>query len=151
MLLNCFVVIYFCVLILFCFTSHSVYYCVLLVVNALVSSCICYIIYGFSWYSLLFCLVYVGGVYILLIFVSVFSPNSNFVLYSSVGEVGIMLCFGVVLLACVVVFYSLIDIEFSGVLCNMGGGWLYLCLCLTLVFGFMVLSVVASNKVNFYR
>nr|AAK51687.1 NADH dehydrogenase subunit 6 [Echinococcus granulosus] len=151
MLLEVFIVMYFCVLVLFCFTSHCIYYCVMLVVNALLASCICYLVYGFSWYSLLLCLVYVGGVYVLFIFVSVFSPNSNFVLYYSVWEVGICLWFGFGLFICVLIYYLLVGSEFSGMLCNVSEGWLYLCLCLSLVFGFLVLSVVVSSKVNFYR
>nr|AAK82352.1 NADH dehydrogenase subunit 6 [Echinococcus equinus] len=151
MLFEVFVVMYFCVLVLFCFTSHSIYYCVLLVVNALLASCMCYTIYGFSWYSLLLCLVYVGGVYVLFIFVSVFSPNSSFVLYHSIWEVSIYVWFVFGLFMCVFIYYALVGSEFSGVLRSVSEGWLYLFLCLTLVFGFLVLSVVASNKVNFYR
>nr|YP_001218778.1 NADH dehydrogenase subunit 6 [Echinococcus vogeli]BAF56532.1 NADH dehydrogenase subunit 6 [Echinococcus vogeli] len=151
MLLEIFVVMYFCVLMVFCYTSHCVYHCVLLVINALLASCICYVVYGFSWYSLLFCLVYVGGVYVLFIFVSVFSPNSNFVLYSGSLEIGALVCGGFWLLVCGFIFYSLVGGEFSGVLCSVSEGWLYLCLCMTLVFGFLVLSVVVSSKVNFYR
>nr|YP_001218754.1 NADH dehydrogenase subunit 6 [Echinococcus shiquicus]BAF56508.1 NADH dehydrogenase subunit 6 [Echinococcus shiquicus] len=151
MLLEVLVVMYFCVLVVFCFISHCVYYCVLLVVNALLASCICYVVLGFSWYPLLLCLVYIGGVYILFIFVSVFNPNSNFVFYSGIGSFGMYVLFGVWLFICVFVCYGLVGVEFSAMLCSVVEGWLYLCLCFTLVFGFLILSVIVSSKVNFYR
>ncbi|CDS36252.2 NADH dehydrogenase subunit 6 [Echinococcus multilocularis] len=151
MLLEVLVVMYFCVLVLFCFTSHCIYYCVLLVVNALLAGCICYVVYGFSWYSLLLCLVYIGGVYILFIFVSVFSPNSSFVLYSGAYGVSLWVLFGFGLFVCSLVCYVLVKVEFRSVLCSAREGWLYLCLCLTLVFGFLVLSIILRSKVKFYR
>nr|YP_008082881.1 NADH dehydrogenase subunit 6 [Taenia serialis]BAN21743.1 NADH dehydrogenase subunit 6 [Taenia serialis] len=150
MILEILITFYFFVLLLFSLSSHCVYYCVLLVVNALVSCLICYLVYGFSWYSLIFCLVYVGGVYILFIFVSVFNPNDSFAIYHKVGESGVILCF-VIGLLCMCLFYGLINIEFSNFLCTVTEGSFYICLCLTLIFGFVVLSLLVSWKMNFYR
>nr|YP_009049015.1 NADH dehydrogenase subunit 6 [Taenia regis]BAP10788.1 NADH dehydrogenase subunit 6 [Taenia regis] len=150
MLLELLIAFYFYVLFLFSMVSHCVYYCILLVVNALVSSLICYLVYGFSWYSLIFCLVYVGGVYILFIFVSIFNPNDNSISYHNVSEFSIGLC--VVLgLMCVFVFYSLVEVEFSNFLCTVNEGSFYVCLCLTLIFGFLVLSLLSCWSMNFYR
>nr|BAP10836.1 NADH dehydrogenase subunit 6 [Taenia sp. MPM<JPN>:20922] len=150
MILEMLITFYFFVLMLFSFSSHCVYYCVLLIVNALVSCMICYLIYGFSWYSLIFCLVYVGGVYILFIFVSVFNPNDSFAIYHSVGESNVVLWF-IISLSCVCLFYGLVKIEFSSFLCTVIEGSFYICLCLTLIFGFVVLSLLISWKMNFYR
>nr|YP_007890956.1 NADH dehydrogenase subunit 6 [Taenia ovis]BAN15616.1 NADH dehydrogenase subunit 6 [Taenia ovis] len=150
MLLEILIASYFFVLLLFSLSSHCVYYCVLLVINALISCLICYLVYGFSWYSLVFCLVYVGGVYILFIFVSVFNPNDSFAIYHGVGESNIVLCF-VIGLLCVCLFYSLVNVEFSSSLCTVVEGSFYVCLCLTLIFGFVVLSLLVSWKMNFYR
>nr|YP_001527644.1 NADH dehydrogenase subunit 6 [Taenia saginata]AAV65592.1 NADH dehydrogenase subunit 6 [Taenia saginata] len=150
MVLEALVTSYFFVLLLFSLSSHCVYYCVLLVVNALISCLICYLVYGFSWYSLVFCLVYVGGVYILFIFVSVFNPNDSFPIYHKVGESNVVLCF-VVGLLCVCLFCGLVNVEFSSFLCTVVEGSFYVCLCLTLIFGFIVMSLLVSWKTNFYR
>nr|BAV82569.1 NADH dehydrogenase subunit 6 [Taenia asiatica] len=150
MVLEVLVTSYFFVLLLFSLSSHCVYCCVLLVVNALISCLICYLVYGFSWYSLVFCLVYVGGVYILFIFVSVFNPNDSFAIYHKVGEFNVVLCF-VVGLLCSCLLYGLVNIEFSNFLCTIVEGSFYVCLCLTLIFGFIVMSLLVSWKTNFYR
>nr|BAP10848.1 NADH dehydrogenase subunit 6 [Taenia sp. MZH:127052] len=150
MVLELLVTFYFFILLLFSLSSHCVYYCILLVVNALVSCVICYLIYGFSWYSLIFCLVYVGGVYILFIFVSVFNPNDSFTIYHKFGGISSVLCF-VIGLLCMCLYYSLVNVEFSSSLCTVVEGGFYVCLCLTLIFGFIVLSLLISWKMNFYR
>nr|YP_007891016.1 NADH dehydrogenase subunit 6 [Versteria mustelae]BAN15700.1 NADH dehydrogenase subunit 6 [Versteria mustelae] len=142
--------LYFFVLLLFSITSHCVYYCVFLVGNALLSSMICYMLYGFSWYSLLFCLVYIGGVYILFIFVSIFNPNNSFVLYSGLNVFGVLFCFVVSVGFCLF-FSSYVELEFSNFLCSCSEGSLYVCLCLTLIFGFIILSLVGSVKIMYYR
>nr|UEC44195.1 NADH dehydrogenase subunit 6 [Taenia tianguangfui] len=150
MLLELSISLYFFILILFSLSSHCVYYCILLVLNALVSGFICYLLYGYSWYSLIFCLVYIGGVYILFIFMSIFNPNDNFVSYYNLSIFSMIFMF-IIGLLCAFVFYSLINIEFSMSLCTVSEGSFYLCLCLTLVFGFLVLSLIGGFKMNFYR
>nr|UFQ88447.1 NADH dehydrogenase subunit 6 [Rhabdotobothrium anterophallum] len=142
---------YFCCLTLFSLVSHPVYYCILLVTNSLLCSFICYSIYGFSWYSLLFCLVYIGGVYILFVFVSVHNPNSSVVTYWNFSSLG---GFVFVFLSCFTgytVYYTVLNSEFSSFLCTLSEGYFYVCMCLTLLFGFFVLSLVMSVKVNHYR
>nr|BBB87255.1 NADH dehydrogenase subunit 6 [Mesocestoides vogae] len=134
----------------FCFVGHPIYYCGLLVLNSIVCGGLCYVIYGFSWYSLLLCLVYVGGVYILFLFVSVFSPNSNVVFYFGFELILLfglfLLLFGFFFVCC----YSL-NVEFSNFLCNLSEGWFYIIMCFTVVYGFVVLSLVMSVKSNYYR
>lgn len=142
---------YFFCLVMFSLIRHPVYYCVLLVLKSLVCSFICYSIYGFSWYSLLFCLVYIGGVYILFVFVSVHNPNRSVVSYWKFGLVSSFLTIFLVLMTGVVVYYVALNTEFSGFLCTVSEGPLYLCMCLTLLFGFFVLSLVMRVKLNHYR
>nr|UFQ88351.1 NADH dehydrogenase subunit 6 [Rhinebothrium megacanthophallus] len=151
MLLSLSFFLYFIILSLFSLISHPVYYCVLLVTNSLLCSFICYSVYGFSWYSLLFCLVYIGGVYILFVFVSVHSPNSSVV---SFWNYSFITCF-VVVFFCLVgggfIMYCCLNSEYSSYLCTISEGPFYVCMCLTLLFGFIVLSIVMSVKVNHYR
>nr|UFQ89167.1 NADH dehydrogenase subunit 6 [Acanthobothrium sp. MZUSP 7998] len=142
---------YFFCLVMFSLISHPVYYCVLLVLNSLICSFICYSVYGFSWYSILFCLVYIGGVYILFVFVSVHSPNSSVVSYWNFSLIFSFLFIFFSVMAGVLVYYLSLNSEFSSFLCNLSEGPLYLVMCLTLLFGFFVLSLVMSVKLNHYR
>nr|YP_010499307.1 NADH dehydrogenase subunit 6 [Nippotaenia mogurndae]UWT58584.1 NADH dehydrogenase subunit 6 [Nippotaenia mogurndae] len=151
MLISVLFFFYFLSLTLFLMLSHPIFYCGLLVVNAVLCSFICYLVYGFSWYALLFCLVYIGGVYILFVFVSVHNPNSNiisgwnFSLWWSIGILWI-LCAGFYYIRLV-----LIEYEFSSCLCTFAEGNLYIVMCLTLLFGFVVLSLIMSVNLNYYR
>nr|UFQ88543.1 NADH dehydrogenase subunit 6 [Rhinebothrium sp. 3 DJM-2021] len=142
---------YFFCLAMFSLVSHPVYYCILLVLNSLICSFICYSVYGFGWYSLLFCLVYIGGVYILFVFVSVHSPNSSVVSYWNSSILGSFIFIFLCIAAGCVIVYSSLNAEFSSFLCTTSEGYFYLCMCLTLLFGFFVLSLVMSVKVNHYR
>nr|UFQ89263.1 NADH dehydrogenase subunit 6 [Scyphophyllidium guariticus] len=142
---------YFFCLVLFSLISHPVYYCVLLVLNSLICSFICYLVYGFGWYSILFCLVYIGGVYILFVFVSVHNPNSSVVPYWDFSFVNSFLVIFLILTTGAFLNYAVINTEFSSFLCNLSEGYFYLCMCLTLLFGFFILSLIMSVKLNHYR
>nr|UFQ89155.1 NADH dehydrogenase subunit 6 [Echeneibothrium williamsi] len=139
---------YFLSLAIFSFISHPVYYCIFLVLNSLVCSLICYSVYGFGWYALLFCLVYIGGVYILFVFVSVHNPNSNVISYWNFNMLSLVLSVFLCLFMGTIVFFNVLSLEFSSFLCNLNEGYFYLCMCLTLLFGFIILSLVMSIKVN---
>nr|UFQ89275.1 NADH dehydrogenase subunit 6 [Echeneibothrium multiloculatum] len=142
---------YFLCLAMFSLISHPVYYCILLVLNSLICSFICYSVYGFSWYSLLFCLVYIGGVYILFVFVSVHNPNSSVISHWNFGVAATVLIIFLCLFMGCFIFYAGLNGEFSNFLCSLNEGYFYLCLCLTLLFGFFILSLIMSVKVNHYR
>lgn len=58
------------------FVSYSIGCCLFLLGGALRFCGFIYLVSGFSWYLVLFCLVYVGGVYVLLVYISMF--NSKF-------------------------------------------------------------------------
>ena len=142
---------YFLILFLFSLITHPVYYCGLLVVNSLICRLIIYSIFGFSWYSLIFCLIYIGGVYILFVFISVHSPNRKYVSYFSLDfSVVFFLIFCFILISCIYM-YIVIKSEFSRFLCSLREGKFYVSMCLTLLFGFLVLRLVMSVKINYYR
>nr|YP_009175579.1 NADH dehydrogenase subunit 6 [Drepanidotaenia lanceolata]ALH16567.1 NADH dehydrogenase subunit 6 [Drepanidotaenia lanceolata] len=143
--------IYFLVLFVFSLVSQPVYYCGFLVLNSLICSFICYSIFGFSWYPLLFCLVYIGGVYILFVFVSVYSPNNNYVTYFNLNFSSLFLLMFTLLAVGCLLIYNLTTWEFSSFLCNVSEGVFYVIMCLTLLFGFLVLSMIMSVKLNYYR
>lgn len=143
--------VYFLILFLFSLIRHPVYYCGLLVINSMICSFICYSIFGFSWYSLLFCLVYIGGVYILFVFVSVYRPNRNYVNYLNLDFSSLFLLLFIILIVGCILFYGVLKREFRRFLCNQCEGNFYVAMCLTLLFGFLVLSIIMSIKLNYYR
>lgn len=67
--------VYFIRLVGFAFVRHPVLFCGLLILKVLCVIGRGYLLLGFSWYMVLLCLVYVGGVYVLFIFVLVHKPN----------------------------------------------------------------------------
>nr|AHW40487.1 NADH dehydrogenase subunit 6 [Fasciola sp. GHL-2014]QCQ81671.1 NADH dehydrogenase subunit 6 [Fasciola gigantica]WKD80470.1 NADH dehydrogenase subunit 6 [Fasciola gigantica] len=142
--------VYFSCLLGFSFVSHPVVYCLLLIGAALSISGLGYLVVGFSWYLVVFCLVYVGGVYVLFIFVSIHTPNPlpNF---SGIGVDGLVLFFGFL---CVFAFTffsvpSLCDSSFY--LCSSFEGVSYCLFCLVLMVGFVCVSVVVSSGGGFFR
>lgn len=142
---------YFFCLVLFSLVSHPVYYCILLILNALLCSFISYSTYGFSWYSLLFCLVYIGGVYILFIFISVHGPKRRVISYWSLGRSSVLFLLFLIIFMGLTVYRLRLNAEFSSYLCSGTEGPFYLCMCLTLLFGFVILRIVMSLKLNHYR
>lgn len=143
--------VYFLMLFLFSLVRHPVYYCGFLVVNSIICSFIGYLLFGFRWYSLLFCLIYIGGVYILFVFVSVYSPNRNYVTYYNIKFSSLFLLIFILLTMGCLLMYSVSVTEFSRFLCTINEGNFYVIMCLTLLFGFMVLSLIMSIKLNYYR
>nr|WCL38751.1 NADH dehydrogenase subunit 6 [Caryophyllaeus brachycollis] len=135
---------------LFLAHTHCIFYCLLLVVSCCISALIVYLVLGFSWYSLLLCLVYIGGVYVLFVFVSVRTPNSTPTTYSSWW--GVLVCmWGSIVSLISTSSIKLSEIEASHSLCNLAEGNTYICLCATLLFGFMVISATMSVNPGFYR
>nr|AQS80285.1 NADH dehydrogenase subunit 6 [Fasciola jacksoni] len=125
----------------FSFVSHPIVYCLLLVAAALSISGLGYVVIGFSWYLAIFCLVYIGGVYVLFIFVSVHTPNPlpNF----SGGGLIVMVLFFAILCVLSLVFFpvpALVDSSFY--LCSSFEGVSYCLFCLVLMVGFVCISVV---------
>nr|YP_009138988.1 NADH dehydrogenase subunit 6 [Clinostomum complanatum]AJR28006.1 NADH dehydrogenase subunit 6 [Clinostomum complanatum] len=142
--------IYFSCLVSFLFLSHPVLCCLLLLSGSLVVCGYLFMFMGFSWYVCLFCLVYVGGVYILFIFVSVCTPNvglgSGFNLVSFIGLVS----------AFFFVFWGVNSLtlwltDYSFYLCSSSEGLLYCIFCVIMLIGLLVVSSIASRKDSYYR
>jgi NADH:ubiquinone oxidoreductase subunit 6 (subunit J) len=141
---------YFSSLLMFSFVSHPVFYCVLLVGRALsVSGYICRIV-GFSWYLALFCLVYVGGVYVLFVFVSVYRFKVSPLVRRSFYE------FVLFFLVLVGVFRFGLQglpafVEGRHYLCSFFEGFSYCLFCLIMMLGFVGVRIVVGEKDAFYR
>lgn len=143
--------VYFFLLMMFFLVSHPVYYCGVLVVKALVGGLICYFLFGFSWYTLLFCLVYVGGVYILFVFVSIYRPKSRYIVNFNISVRSICLVGLVLIIVGAILIWGFIGVECSAFLCTCSEGIFYVLVCLTLLFGFIILSMVMRVKLKYYR
>ena len=143
--------LYFLLLLIFSITNHAIYSCILLVTISLVGGLICYTVYGFSWYSVLFCLVYIGGVYILFIFTSVFRPKNNLAPRNSFTGLFMTVFSFALILAGNFVFYDVLNVEYREYICTMAEGRFYVCLCMVLVFGFIMLRMVVRLKINRFR
>nr|YP_009516742.1 NADH dehydrogenase subunit 6 [Paragonimus heterotremus]AYE67514.1 NADH dehydrogenase subunit 6 [Paragonimus heterotremus] len=143
--------LYFSSLVGFSFVGHPVVYCILLLASALSISGYLYLVLGMSWYLALFCLVYVGGIYVLFIFVSVHISNpmpasgsSGFVFLATLGLFLLFLGSGLdrnVMGFC----------EESHYLCSYYEGFSYCLFCLVLMIGFVGVSIVSGEKDSFFR
>lgn len=100
----------------------------------------------------LFCLVYIGGVYVLFIFVSLHNPNPIPALGGGFELVFFVFLFLEVLFLRGGVFGSRLFIEdYSQYLCSFFEGVSYCFFCLILMLGFVVISVVSGDKDSFFR
>nr|YP_009756888.1 NADH dehydrogenase subunit 6 [Capsala pricei]QIK50405.1 NADH dehydrogenase subunit 6 [Capsala pricei] len=143
---------YFFFLSLFSFVSNSIGYCVLLVLSSLFVSLSSFLFSGHAWYPFILYLVYVGGVYILFIFLSIHIPNTqnahnlNYFIFFYI----FWACF-----ECCNSFYPLLSfntiLNFSFYLCGGYSGLSYLFICCFLVLGFILVSFVSSSKDGFLR
>lgn len=143
--------LYFILLSMFSLVRHPVYYCILLVLNSIICCFICFLVYGFSWYALLFCLVYIGGVYILFVFVSVHRPKRSVVTGLNINGLGLVILLFWFFGGGSFVFFHSLQVEFRSFICTLSEGYFYVRMCLTLLFGFSILSLVMSVKSKHYR
>nr|QWV61008.1 NADH dehydrogenase subunit 6 [Euryhaliotrema johni] len=141
---------YFMSILLFSFVGNAISYCILLVINSLCCLFLIYCISGFSWYALLLYLVYVGGVYILFIFVSVHLPNNlNKGIISLFSFFFVFFLFWEMVTGVLEVGNSTTDYSFN--FCSGLEGVSYLFLCLFLLLGFFLVSYISSSKESFVR
>nr|QJD07078.1 NADH dehydrogenase subunit 6 [Ancyrocephalus mogurndae] len=145
-----FLSVYFWGLSLYGVVGSSVGYCILLCFNSLCCICVIYSVGHFSWYGVLLYIVYVGGVYVLLIFVSVHSPNETYNPISSFGQVGVYYFISWEVVNGLVGAGSCTQ-EYSSSLCTTYTWPSYLVFCLGLLIGFFLVSTVSVSGDGFYR
>nr|YP_010853279.1 NADH dehydrogenase subunit 6 [Metorchis bilis]WGM81698.1 NADH dehydrogenase subunit 6 [Metorchis bilis] len=153
MLLLCsfLVSLYLTSLLAFSFVTHPASYCFLLLLGAFSVSGYVYLSLGFSWYLLLFCLIYIGGIYVLFVFVSLRSPNP----VPMLGGGSEFLFFAFFFFFCLFVSVGFGSdscyTDYSHYLCSYFEGFSYCLFCLVLMLGFVLTSVVGSEKDSFFR
>nr|BBJ70660.1 NADH dehydrogenase subunit 6 [Benedenia seriolae]BBJ70683.1 NADH dehydrogenase subunit 6 [Benedenia seriolae]BBJ70695.1 NADH dehydrogenase subunit 6 [Benedenia seriolae]BBJ70743.1 NADH dehydrogenase subunit 6 [Benedenia seriolae] len=143
--------LYSVVLFLFSFISNSIGYCILLIISSLISSFLIFFFSGNFWYSLLLYLIYVGGVYILFLFLSVHIPNM-----SSYNNLNSFIIFFISFFSFESVYsiFSLSIFNFfdnSFYFCGLSEGLSYSFICSFLIIGFVLVSFISSTKIYFCR
>lgn len=133
------------------FVSYSIGCCLFLLVGALRFCGFIYLVTGFSWYLVLFCLVYIGGVYVLLVYISMF--NSKFFVWFSGGVYFLVFSFFFFILYLGGIYYiGMLELwECSHYICLFEGGFSYGFFCVVLLLGFCLVRLVSSRKDGFFR
>nr|YP_009745472.1 NADH dehydrogenase subunit 6 [Tetraonchus monenteron]QIH29918.1 NADH dehydrogenase subunit 6 [Tetraonchus monenteron] len=144
--------LYITLLFLFISLSNLLHYCICLILSSFVLILLVYFSAGVFWYSLLLYLVYIGGIYVLLLFVSLNYQNLNLrnninyffyvVLFFSLSF--LFWCYG-----WNTGFTTFLDP--SLLLVSQESGFFYLFLCLLLLVGFIFISHSSNNKESFLR
>nr|QBE89943.1 NADH dehydrogenase subunit 6 [Opisthorchis sudarikovi]QIX04635.1 NADH dehydrogenase subunit 6 [Brachylecithum sp. PakAb2] len=148
---GCLMGVYFTSLLAFSFVTHPVSYCFLLLLGAFSVSGYVYLVLGVSWYLLLFCLVYIGGIYVLFVFVSLRSPNPQPILGGGLEFLSVAYFFFWFLFMSVGFKADTCYLDYSHYLCSYFEGFTYSLFCLVLMLGFVLLSVMGSEKDSFFR
>nr|AFD18207.1 NADH dehydrogenase subunit 6 [Diplorchis hangzhouensis] len=135
---------------MFCVFFSPIVCCLLLLFNSLLLSVILYLFVGNSIFSLFFSLIYVGGVYIIMLFVSAHLQNDNF-------NNGLSLYFGVVFLGgfCLLGFeiwcWDFIFDNMGEMLCSYISFDSYILYGVSIFLIFFVLSNISSSNNGFLR
>nr|YP_010155307.1 NADH dehydrogenase subunit 6 [Heterobothrium okamotoi]QQX28221.1 NADH dehydrogenase subunit 6 [Heterobothrium okamotoi] len=142
---------YFLNLMYFSFIFNPIMCSILLMVNASISSLVIYIYCGTSWYPLLISMVYLGGVYIIILFISSHIQNdqitNNNITISFLALLGLLL-WGV---------WEQNEISVSSVgfgseyLVNVSGLGVFLLLTFILLFMFYLITLISCSKSGFLR
>nr|AFD18247.1 NADH dehydrogenase subunit 6 [Pseudorhabdosynochus yangjiangensis] len=134
----------------FLYMTNLIYYCLFLVLNSLIIVGGIFFLGGYPWYAMLFYMVYVGGVYILFIFLSIYTPNLN-----NSFELNILiLILGIFFLFELTRGLNIVNIGVSDetkFLCSLSEGLSYLFISSFLVLGFFLVSYISSSKEMFIR
>lgn len=124
----------------------------LIVSKSFLSLCIVYLVMGFSWYLLLFGLVYVGGVFVLFVYISFIVPNVGLVKYRFrylSGGFRILVLFLMGVSSYVVGGSCVMDC--SVYLCSTTECQLYLFYCFVLLLGLVLINSLVSGLSSYIR
>nr|ACR50710.1 NADH dehydrogenase subunit 6 [Schistosoma kisumuensis]ACR50711.1 NADH dehydrogenase subunit 6 [Schistosoma kisumuensis]ACR50712.1 NADH dehydrogenase subunit 6 [Schistosoma kisumuensis] len=138
------------IVVIFTFNCNSLFRSVLILINSFIVSLRVYAETGFSWYFLLFVLVYVGGIYIILIYISMVLPN--FSLFN-VSFISYFFVFGFLFVIWFYLSHSSIlsynwKIECSFYLCNNIEILVYIFLCIILMISLAFVNFIVSAMVD---
>ena len=135
----------------FTFKSRPLTRAVLLVLVSFIVSLWIFKVFSFSWYFLLFVLVYVGGIYVILIYVSMAFPNFRLFRFKLRGWVGF-----VVLLFLSLGVWRDVGVMDKGLienrfyLCGVSEALIYLFLCLVLMIGLVFINFIVRFSTSRY-
>nr|YP_009524382.1 NADH dehydrogenase subunit 6 [Lepidotrema longipenis]AXR86342.1 NADH dehydrogenase subunit 6 [Lepidotrema longipenis] len=126
------------------------HYCLLLVFNAICITFSLYLLSNSMWYAIIFYMVYVGGIYILFIFLSVYTPNTSQSL--DIGRLGLFfLVFFCWEISNLFNSNDLALLDESFYFCSFNECLSYLFICSFLLLGFFLVSYISGSKEYFIR
>nr|YP_010954517.1 NADH dehydrogenase subunit 6 [Sphyranura euryceae]WMV02080.1 NADH dehydrogenase subunit 6 [Sphyranura euryceae] len=141
---------YSIILICFCIFFNPVICCLLLLLNSILLSSVLFFIFSSSWYSLLFCVVYLGGVYMILLFVSAQLQNESL---SNFSLLFVLLFF--IVLSCWFsqdLSFNIYNVsDLSTIICDIYSRSSYLVLVISVLLTFFSISNIVSRKNSFLR
>ncbi|NP_066207.2 NADH dehydrogenase subunit 6 (mitochondrion) [Schistosoma mansoni] len=135
----------------FTFNGSPLTRAVLLVLVSFIVSLWIFKVFSFSWYFLLFVLVYVGGIYVILIYVSMAFPNFSLFSFNLRGWAGF-----VVLLFLLLGVWSDVSVMDEGLmensfyLCGVSEVLIYLFLCLVLMISLVFINFIVGFSTSSY-
>nr|NP_065432.2 NADH dehydrogenase subunit 6 [Schistosoma mekongi]AAG12189.2 NADH dehydrogenase subunit 6 [Schistosoma mekongi] len=153
MVVTLFCIVYFICLYGFTFCSSSLSRVFLIVISSLSVGVVIFYSTGFSWYFLLFILVYFGGVYILFVYVSMMLPNSG-ISNLSFSYISFLLVFFFFFFCFFFLDYSFFGVclvEYSYYLCSDYESVVYVFYCMMLVFGMIMVNLMVSSVSEYSR
>nr|YP_009054580.1 NADH dehydrogenase subunit 6 [Paragyrodactylus variegatus]AIK25768.1 NADH dehydrogenase subunit 6 [Paragyrodactylus variegatus] len=133
-------------------------YCLFLVSLSVISSILVLLLNNSFWYSLILLIIYIGGVYVLLLFVSIYSYNSfsysntYFIFFISVSFY-IYFIFNYLNNSFIILNFSplLVSLNESLELVSSNNWESYLFILLFILFSFFIFSFVFTNNSNYIR
>lgn len=149
MALSIFFIFYLLSLITFRVMFNPLICCVFLLLKSILITVMSYFIFSLSWLSLLFCIVYVGGVYIVLLFVSAHLQKDQF------GRVSMFLFFCYFLSILIIGFVTFDSGDFCSVfrynLVASDDIYPYVVFCIIVLLIFVVIRLISRVKSRFLR
>lgn len=147
---NLLIFIYVCVCVMFRTIFKPLMCCVLLLVKSLIVSVLLYFFIGLRWFSLIFSMVYFGGIYIVLLFVSAHLQNDQF---GSISYRHLFLLFLILVILFGLIINPVYDnLGFMNIVLSLDEEFeTYLIYCLCVLCVFSMVSLISGVKKRFIR
>nr|YP_005351099.1 NADH dehydrogenase subunit 6 [Pseudochauhanea macrorchis]AEO93248.1 NADH dehydrogenase subunit 6 [Pseudochauhanea macrorchis] len=138
-------------LLIFCLINNPIFCSLLLMLNSIFAASITYGWFGVPWSSLLMCMVYLGGVYIIILFVSAHVQNDQVIFINGVAVVSMFLLSFFVGNLFFSDSFDADHFSHSGLFVSNDGICLFIFGCLILLISFYSLSIILCDNIFHLR